>query len=133
MRVSDVMTTEVVTTTRETTLRAAAAQLAAHHISGMPVVGADGQVVTGVLSASDVLAAQRRGSARGPRAGARLVGDVMSAPAVTVSSSASVAGAAGRMFDHDVNRLPVIEHGRLVGIVSRADLVRAFAQADDVP
>lgn len=127
MQVREIMTTAVVTTTRETTLKAAAATLAAHRISGMPVVGADRAVVVGVLSERDVLAVRRRGSARGPRTGAHVVGDAMSAPAVTVPASASVAGAAGRMFEHDVNRLPVVEHGRLVGIVSRADLVRAFA------
>ena len=55
----------------------------------------------------------------------------MTVPAITVPSYASIATAAGRMLEHHVNRLPVVDVGRLVGIVTRADLVRAFARSDE--
>jgi CBS domain-containing protein len=140
------MTVDVTTITPKTALREAAGVLAGRGISGMPVVDADG-IVVGVLSEADILA--KEGPApeddRGalsrllhhtpdngdPKRDARLVGEAMSAPAVTVTSYASIAYAASLMLEHDVNRLPVVERGRLVGIVSRADLVRAFARSDE--
>ena len=53
----------------------------------------------------------------------------MTAPAVTISSYRSVADAAALMLELSIDRLPVVDHGRLMGIVTRADLVRDFAQA----
>jgi CBS domain-containing protein len=140
------MTVDVTTTTPETALRDAARMLGSHGVSGMPVVDADGNVV-GVLSEADILAKEgpaprdeRRALARmlrhAPANGddkhdARVVGEAMTSPAVTVASHASIAYAAGLMLEHGVNRLPVVERGRLAGIVSRADLVRAFARSDE--
>jgi CBS domain-containing protein len=144
MRVEDVMTVAVTTTTPETPLRVLARELGQHGISGMPVVE-DGRVV-GVISEADVLAKARRAphDARGPlerllhsgvpedavKHQATLVGEAMTAPAITVESFCSIATAAGRMLEHGVNRLPVLSGGRLVGIVTRADIVRAFARPD---
>jgi CBS-domain-containing membrane protein len=56
----------------------------------------------------------------------------MSTPAVTIPSGRSVEDAATLMLDLRIDRLPVVESGRLVGIVTRADLVRAFTRSDDV-
>jgi CBS domain-containing protein len=145
MRVEDVMTVAVTTTTPGTPLRVLARELGQHGISGMPVVE-DGRVV-GVISEADVLAKARRApdDARGllerllhPGAQeedavkheATVVGDAMTAPAITVETFCSIATAAGRMLEHGVNRLPVVSRGRLVGIVTRADIVRAFARPD---
>ncbi len=62
---------------------------------------------------------------------ARVVGEAMTAPAVTVRPERPIAAAAALMLDRGVNRLPVVDHsGRLVGILTRADLVRAFARPD---
>jgi predicted transcriptional regulator len=54
----------------------------------------------------------------------------MTAPAVTIDIDRSVSEAARRMVEHQVNRLPVLNDGRLVGIVSRGDLIRAFTRSD---
>jgi CBS domain-containing protein len=139
------MTADVITTTPETALKDAARLLGARGISGVPVVDADGDVV-GVLSEADILAQQgpspqddrgaltrllHRGAPANGKRDARVVGDAMTAPAVTVASYTSIAYAAGLMLEHGVNRLPVLDHGRLAGIVSRADLVRAFARSDE--
>ena len=54
----------------------------------------------------------------------------MSAPAITVEPSSTVSGAAQIMIEHGINRLPVLLDERLVGILTRFDLVRAFARSD---
>jgi CBS domain-containing protein len=146
MQVQDVMTTTVVTTTADTPLRDAVSTLVQSRISGMPVVSSGGEVV-GVISEADVLAKERRvpddergaitrwlghGPNADPKHEARTVGEAMSAPAVVVPPYVSVSVAAGRMLEHGVNRLPVVDGGgRLIGIVSRADLVRAFVRSDE--
>ena len=145
MRVDDVMTTDVATVTPGTSLKDVARILVERDISGVPVVDADGDVL-GVVSEADLLAKERaepptRG---GPLAwlvdpievierrklGARLAGEVMTSPAVTIAPYRNLATAAGIMLDNRVNRLPVVSDGELVGIVTRADLVRAFARSD---
>jgi CBS domain-containing protein len=144
MTVEDVMTTEVVTARLDTPLKAVARLLVERRVSGMPVVDEAGGVV-GVVSEADVLVKERDSSVgrrrRAPLFGraapkeqakraAHVAGDAMTTPAVTIEPFWSVAAAAREMLDHGINRLPVVRDGRLVGIVSRADLVRAFARSD---
>jgi CBS domain-containing protein len=145
MRVQDIMTTDIVTATPEESLKDVARRLVERGISGMPVVDEDGSVV-GVISETDVIAKERPepydGGAVSRLLGridfeeqakreARLVGETMSSPAITVQAFWTIPGAAELMREHAVNRLPVVRQGRLVGIVTRADLVRAFARSDD--
>lgn len=144
MKIRSVMSTAVVTVTPETTLKDAAVKLARFGISGFPVVN-DAAEVLGIFSEADILAKEAGGA---PRAGmlswlldvdapmrakldARTVGDAMTAPAITIGPERTVREAAARMLSEGVNRLPVVENGALVGIVSRADLVRAFARSDE--
>ena len=145
MRVLDVMTTDVAAARPDMTLKDAAGLLLERRISGMPVVDDAGGVV-GVISEGDILAKalpepESGGSALARllrradpdderRLDARVVGEAMTAPAVTIEAHWPVAEAAERMHERKVNRLPVVEQGRLVGLVSRADLVRAFARSD---
>ncbi len=145
MRVKDVMSSPVVTVAAETPLRAVAARLVEHGISGAPVVAADGSVL-GVVSEGDIVVRERgAGRARSQLAsfsdadGARLerkldaqtAGEAMTGPPITVPADAPLAQAAALIVDRGVNRLPVTDgRQRLVGIVSRADLVRAFARSD---
>ena len=144
MKIRSVMATAVVTVTPETTLKDAAAKLVRFGISGMPVID-DAKHVLGVLSEADILA-KEAGAA--PREGmltwlldgggisrarleARTVEEAMTAPALTIGPERTVREAAARMLDDGINRLPVVENGLLVGIVTRADLVRAFARSDE--
>jgi CBS domain-containing protein len=144
MKISDVMTTNVVTLTPDTPLKKAAALMLERGVSGLPVVEEDG--VVGVLSETDILFKEHtRPDRQGlvdwvmhygedpPEAklDARLVGEAMTVPAVTVPPGRSVADAATMMLDLGLNRLPVVDGDELVGIVTRSDLVRAFTRTDD--
>ena len=135
MNVEELMSKDVVTVRRETPLKEVATLLAEHRISGVPVV--DDDRVVGVVSETDIVAKERGRLPRrlwhstDDKRAARTAGDAMTAPPVTVYGWRSTAGAAAVMLEHDVNRLPVVDDNeRLVGILTRADLVRAFARSD---
>jgi len=145
MRVEDVMTKQVQTVAPETPLREVAKLLAEQRISGLPVVD-DGKLV-GVVSEADILI-KERGSNPGlgglvgllfdetadiaRKLQALTAGQAMSSPPITIGPARPVSEAAGRMIDRIVNRLPVVdEEGTLLGIVTRADLVRAFVRSDE--
>jgi CBS domain-containing protein len=133
MRVKDIMTTRVRTAAAAATLKETAAALTEHGVSGLPVVDETGHVV-GVISEADIVA-KEAGLAlpdtfADEKTLARTVAEAMTAPPVTVHPQAPVCEAARLMTERSVKRLPVVEGDRLVGIVSRADLVRAFGRAD---
>jgi CBS domain-containing protein len=146
VKVKDLMSRHVVTVAPGTPLKAAAALLVKHRISGLPVCDAAGAVV-GVVSEADILVKEqgRDDRQRGVLARlladtpldeakieARTAGDAMSAPPITIGPNRPAASAARLMVEEGVNRLPVVSRdGELVGIVTRADLVRAFVRRDD--
>lgn len=129
----------------DTPLKAVAKQLVERRISGMPVVNEDGEVL-GVISEADLLVKEGGVAPRRPgllawlldpldpeaqiKLEARVAGEAMTSPAITIAPIRSIAAAAQEMLERGINRLPVVRNGRLVGIVSRADLVRAFARSD---
>jgi CBS domain-containing protein len=143
VKVKDVMTGGVVTVTPATKLKAVAVLLAARGISGVPVVDERGAVV-GVVSEADVLLKEQGPLPEGVRFPwfrerrdrdaakheARTAREAMTSPAITIGPERAVSAAARIMIEHGVNRLPVVKDGRLVGIVTRADLVRAFTRSD---
>lgn len=113
----------------------------------MPVVDGEGHVL-GVVSEADILAKEgddRRGGGGflqwlvdpgdpwiTARFDAVTVGEAMSQPAQTIAPDRALAEAATVMLDEGINRLPVVdETGKLIGLVSRGDLVRAFARPDE--
>lgn len=146
VRVGEVMTRDVVSVTPDALLKDVAAVLVERGISGLPVCDAHGAVV-GVLSEADLLVKQggspeRSGglfawlveTASAPdlaKLRAHTAGEAMTAPAITVATASPVSEAARTMVSLGVNRLPVVEDGRLVGIVTRADLVRLFTRSDE--
>jgi CBS domain-containing protein len=144
MKVSDVMTRDVITVPRSASLKEAASVLVQRDISGVPVV--DGGKVVGVFSERDLLF-KEQGQPDGahwltwltdplavadrPKLEARVVGEAMTSPAVTVDATADIPAAARLMLAAGVSRLPVLDDGYLAGIVTRADLVRAFVRTDE--
>ena len=143
-RVSDVMSTSVVTVDRITPYQEIALSLAKHKISGVPVLKM-GRHVVGVVSESDLLAAEdktvrqarldaqspRRWRLRQPRRTGLTAGTMMTAPAITIGPDATIPSAARLMNTHHVRRLPVVDgDGKLVGIVTRRDLLSVFLRPD---
>ena len=143
-RVSDVMTTTVVTVDRITPYQDIDRLLTRHRISGVPVLKM-GREVVGVVSETDLLAAEDETRRQARMAGSmgrrwhlrrqqhvRLTaGALMTSPAVTIGPDATIPAAARLMNTHHVRRLPVVDdEGKLVGIVSRRDLLSVFLRPD---
>lgn len=135
--VEQVMTTPVVTAPGAMPFRDLVALLHARDIGAVPVIAMAGQVL-GVVSRADLTAKTAGPPATGPlrpgsrrerrRALARTAGELMTAPAVTITPEATIEQAARAMHRHQVGRLPVTYRltGRVAGIVTRADLLRVY-------
>jgi CBS domain-containing protein len=146
MKAVDVMTREPMSVTPQTTIVEAARLMLQHRISGLPVTDGKGAVV-GVVTEGDLLRRAETGTERhrsnwlafliGPGrladdyvgAHARKVGEVMTQDVAVVAPSADLAVVVGLMEKRRVKRVPVVEKGKLVGIVSRADLVQALVHS----
>ncbi|HET6469790.1 MAG TPA: CBS domain-containing protein [Geminicoccaceae bacterium] len=146
MQAQDVMTTSVISVAPETPVEEVAALLRDRHISAVPVVDADG-VLLGMVSHSDLLRLlQGEGEDdRQPpwwlsliassderahdylRSHGRTAGEIMSFPVVSVEPTTPVAEVARLLDTRRIKRVPVVDGSRVVGIVSRGDLLRALA------
>jgi CBS domain-containing protein len=138
--VEDFMTRRVVTITPDTTLLAAAKLMLEHRVGGLPVLDASGRII-GVFSESDLLrqegedgspwlqmmVGQQGKPAEAPQLESRKVEDIMTRKLITIAPSASIADACRLLHEHQLRRLPVVEGDKLVGVIARADLVRAVA------
>ena len=149
LKVRAIMNSDVVTVTPETTVRDLAAILAKHQVSGVPVVDSEDRVV-GMVSQADVIVQDadlhfpyyisfldsvlylpgsiHNFEERFRKIFAVKVSDIMSDGVVSISPDASVREAAAIMADNQVNRLPVLASLKLVGIVTRGDIVQAIAE-----
>lgn len=145
MRIAEIMTTKVLAVPPSAGLKDAADLMLEHRVSGLPVVGSNGDVL-GVISETDILFKERVRDSRRPgllarravsddealKLTARTVGAAMTMPAITIGADRPVSEAATLMLERRVNRLPVVDSAnRLVGLVTRSDLVRAFARSDE--
>ncbi|MEW2582941.1 CBS domain-containing protein [Streptomyces virginiae] len=134
IKVADLMSDEVVSVAPSTAFKDVAKLLAQYDISGVPVLDDEDRVV-GVVSQTDVVARAARDSVAPPQNGTTFrpptAGEVMSAPAVTVHADETAADAARLMTRRGIERLPVVDvEDRLVGIVTRRDLLRLFLRPD---
>lgn len=148
LRVRAIMTTPVITVKPDTTVRELADILAQNRISGVPVVD-DRDRVLGMVSEADIilqdadlhfpyyiqflesviyLQSVHKFEERFRKAFGSKVSEIMTEEVVATSPEETVREVATLMADRNVNRLPVTENGRLVGIVTRGDIVRAIAQ-----
>jgi CBS domain-containing protein len=149
MLVRDVMTAPVLSVTPATPLKEVARLLVDRRISGVPVADEAGKVL-GIVSEADFLLKERgtpdrrgrrhalawlfgdeRRDVEQAKISATTAGEAMTQPAVTICADCTLREAAGLMVEKHINRLPVVDDGRLVGIVTRADLVGAFVRPDD--
>jgi CBS domain-containing protein len=145
MKVRDIMTTNVFTATADMPLKEVATRMLEYGISGLPVVDEE-QGVVGVLSETDILYKEMTAPKRdglvdwlvhygedppATKLNARTAGQAMTSPAVTITPRRSVAEAAELMLELRIDRLPVVDGRELIGIVTRADLVRAFTRKDE--
>ena len=140
--VASVMTTDVVTIAPGSVYKEVVERLRERRVSAAPVVDAERHVI-GVVSEADLLLKEERpdGAPGGPllhphgdaaKAEARNAAALMTAPAVTVTPQTTLTEAARLMHRRHVKRLPVVDdEGRLVGIVSRADLLHLFLRSDE--
>jgi CBS domain-containing protein len=145
MRANDVMTQNVITVRPDVTVQALAALLAERGISATPVVDSDGRMV-GIVSEGDLLhraelGTERKGKRRSSwwledfaaglardyvKSHGRTVADIMTREVVTVSEETDLAEVATLLETKRIKRVPVTRDGKIVGIVSRANLVRAL-------
>ncbi|MHA7961738.1 CBS domain-containing protein [Streptomyces sp. L500] len=141
--VSDVMTQTVVVVSRTAVYKELVRTLAEWKVSAVPVLEGENRVI-GVVSEADLLSKEEHKGREQTdvdglhqlgdlaKAGARTAEDLMSTPAVTVHGGATVAEAARAMAHRGVKSLPVVDaEGRLVGIVSRSDLLKVYLRGDD--
>ena len=138
MRASDIMTRSVITVHPDTSIEHAAALVSGHHITSVPVLDHQGEVV-GIVSEGDLI---RQRMPHDPRshmlphfadvdeAPARTVGEVMSHPVTCLPPNADSADLANLMLDRDIRAIPIVDGTQLVGIVSRRDLLRTLVRAD---
>ena len=141
--VRDVMTTSVVAVRKDASFKEMAAMLRSRRISAFPVLDDQGRVI-GVVSEGDLLvkeAVQADGASlfaalrhlrEDDKAAGITAGDLMTGPAVTIGPDAPVEEAARLMYDRRVKRLPVVNTaGRLLGIISRVDVLTVFNRPDE--
>lgn len=146
LKAKDIMTRDVVSIKKGSSVEQAIKLLAQHRVSGLPVVDVDGRVV-GIVTENDLLlkdqiqvpyprmalygwyvvpddlVADAYRKARGV-----LVEDAMTKKVLTFDEESDVADIVRAMIEHKINRVPITKAGKLVGIVSRADIIRAMAE-----
>jgi CBS domain-containing protein len=150
MRAMDVMTTNVITVDPNTSVQSVAALLSNRGISGVPVVDSQNRLV-GIVSEGDLLHRVETGTERRVqkrrswwldtvgseqelardyvKSHGRTVQDIMTRDVISVSDTTELADIATLLETKRIKRVPVVKDGKLVGIVSRANLVRALAAA----
>jgi CBS domain-containing protein len=148
MRAKDVMTTRVVSVRPDTSVKEIAASLLAHRISAVPVVDRD-QRLLGIVSEGDLLHRVEIGTGEHKRSWwlslftsdeqladeftkshGHTAADIMIRDVVTVGEETPLGDIAEILESRHIKRVPVVHMGRVVGIVSRANLVQALARAN---
>ncbi len=152
MKARDIMSTKVVTVSPSTSVRDIAGLMVEKHVSGLPVLNDNGTLV-GMVSEGDLLRRPEIGTQKHRRrwvsffsgvdsqareftkSHALRAGDVMTKQVIHVSEETPLGDVVGLMEKHNIKRLPVLSDGKLVGIVSRVDLLRALAarQVQPIP
>ena len=117
IKVKDLMTRDVISFREETPVDEVAEALAERHITGAPIVDGEGHVV-GIVSEVDVFA--KRG---------RVAADIMSPHVIAVTEDTGIEEAARILAGEKIRRLPVLSGGRMVGLISRSDVLEFFTHS----
>ena len=115
--VKDVMTTDVITFHQDTAVQEIAALLSTKHFTGAPVVDEGGHVV-GIVSEVDIFT--KKG---------RTAKDIMSKHVISISEETGIDAAARLLANERIRRLPVLSQGRMVGLISRSDVLDFFSHS----
>jgi CBS domain-containing protein len=121
----DIMERAATAATPFASLRDVAGQLVGNQFSGMPVASRDGKVV-GVITESDIV----RALIQGKRLENLTAADAMTSPAVTVDVDTPIEDVMRTLVDNRIVRVPVTSHDKLIGIVSRRDIIRAMLEPE---
>lgn len=144
MKAADIMTTKVVTVAADATAQEAAALMLRHHISALPVLDQAGKLV-GLVSEGDLMRRGELGTERErswwleifssnrslaadyAKSHGRKVSEVMSRKLITAGPDTPINDIALLLEQHAIKRVPIVQGGKLLGIVARANLVQALA------
>ena len=124
-QVRDVMNEDFLTISLDETVEEAIRRLVDNHLSGIPAVDEDDRLV-GIVSELNLLETLYSPEIRG-----MLVRDVMTKDVLTVAPNTVLSDATGLMVVHRIRRLPVVDDGKIVGVVARRDLLRYTMEAGD--
>lgn len=119
MIASDIMTRRVYTTSPQTSVQEVAQLLHRERISGVPVIDDRSGQLIGMVTEADIIRNIDRDDLK--------VADIMSRQLITVTEDTSVSEIATLLAERQIKRVPVVQTGKVVGIVSRADIVQAVA------
>jgi CBS domain-containing protein len=144
MRAADLMTRNVVTVDEEAGVQEAAALMLRHRVSALPVLDRSGKLI-GIVSEGDLMRRAELGTERERswwlelitansdlaedyvKAHGRKVREVMTRKPITASPDTPINEIALLLEEHAIKRVPILDHGKLVGIVARANLLQAMA------
>ncbi len=124
-QVRDVMNEDFLTISTDKTVEEAIRLLVDNHLSGIPAVDEDDRLV-GIVSELNLLE-----TLYSPKIREMLVRDVMTKDVLTVAPNTMLSDATGLMVVHRIRRLPVVDDGKIVGVVARRDLLRYTMEAGD--
>ncbi|CCO07092.1 CBS domain-containing protein [Desulforamulus hydrothermalis] len=148
MKAKDIMKTDVITVTADTNIKDIAQILTDKGISGVPVVNQEGKLV-GIVTEGDLL--HKEANPRIPKffgiLGAMIyfggvdqyredfkklaalkASEIMTSEVITVSKETDIRTIATLMIEHNIKRIPVVENGKVLGIVSRSDIIKTLTQ-----
>ena len=130
-KISEYMDTSVPTLSPETRIMAAVDFLLSHQVTGAPVVDSNGKLV-GIITETDLLKLLTEGI-RGEPAAEATVAEFMTTDVITVPPAVDIYYVAGTFLANKFRRLPVVDDGKIVGAITRYDLLRVVRNLYSTP